>query len=231
MSPLDRPIWSTLSTVHARFAEGDDQAARFDPLVSPFAATVDDDPKSIAKLVELIPERGKIMLLQRGEIALPVGVRVLTTGEGVQMVAHNARFAVPEAFNPQRLGSSDAADMMALALLTKPGPFLPRTHELGEFWGIRVDGRLVAMAGERMKQPGLTEVSGVCTHPDFRGRGWARHLSSLVARNIAARGETPYLHAYASNQAAIALYESLGFRHRCTVAVAVLAGSSPPKGN
>jgi predicted GNAT family acetyltransferase len=112
--------------------------------------------------------------------------------------------------------------MLALATLTKPGPFLPRTHELGQFWGVKENGRLIAMAGERMKLPGFTEVSGVCTHPDFRGRGLAGVLSRVVATHIMNRGETPFLHAYAANRPAISLYESLGFRLRCNVGVTVL---------
>ena len=122
----------------------------------------------------------------------------------------------------QPLGDADAADMLALARLTEPGPFLERTHTMGRFLGIRIEGRLAAMAGERMRFPGYTEVSGVCTHPDFRGRGLARRLSAAAAVAIEARGERPFLHAWRSNRSAIALYESLGFELRAEVNVAVL---------
>ena len=117
------------------------------------------------------------------------------------------------------------ADMLELATLTRPGPFLPRTHELGSFVGIRSSGKLVAMAGERLKVPGFTEISGVCTDPDFRGRGYAGILSRIVATRISERGETPFLHAWASNAAAIRLYEELGFRHRQMMSVTVLKRS------
>jgi len=120
------------------------------------------------------------------------------------------------------LGDEDAPEMLALATLTEPGPFLTRTHRMGNFIGIRLEGRLAAMAGERMRFPGYTEVSGVCTHPDFRGRGLARRLSAAVMAAIVARGEQPFLHAWRSNQAAISLYESLGFELRTEVNVAVL---------
>src|SRR5262249_52998820 len=120
------------------------------------------------------------------------------------------------------LGDEDAAEMLALARLTEPGPFLPRTHAMGSFIGIRIGGQLVAMAGERMRFPGYTEVSGVCTHPDFRGRGYARRLSATVASRIEARGEQPFLHAWKSNDAAVSLYEDLGFQLRTDVNVAVL---------
>lgn len=113
--------------------------------------------------------------------------------------------------------------MIALATVTKPGPFAARTHALGSFFGIKENGVLLAMAGERMKHDGYTEVSGVCTHPDARGRGFARSLSAHVARRIVERGETPYLHAYATNTAAIELYESLGFRLRREMHVASVA--------
>ena len=110
--------------------------------------------------------------------------------------------------------------MLALATLTEPGPFLPRTHTMGRFIGLRIDGRLAAMAGERMRFPGHVEVSGVCTHPDFRGRGLARTLSAAVAAEIQRRGDQPFLHAWTANTAAIALYESLGFAVRAAVNIA-----------
>jgi predicted GNAT family acetyltransferase len=122
----------------------------------------------------------------------------------------------------QRLTQDDAAAMLALASVTKPGPFTLKALSLGDFWGIKVDGRLVAMAGERMKQPGYTELSGVCSHPEFRGGGLGRLLSVFVANQIVARGEVPYLHAYATNAAAISLYESIGFKLRSTMHVAVV---------
>jgi predicted GNAT family acetyltransferase len=120
------------------------------------------------------------------------------------------------------LRDTDAPEMVALAKLTEPGPFLPRTHTMGRFIGIRIDGRLAAMAGERMRFPGFTEVSGVCTHPDFRGQGLASRLSSVVANAIQQRGELPFLHAWTTNHAAIGLYERMGFEFRTAVEVAVL---------
>jgi predicted GNAT family acetyltransferase len=120
------------------------------------------------------------------------------------------------------LTDEDAPEMLELAMLTEPGPFLTRTHTMGTFLGIRIGGRLVAMAGERMRFPGFTEVSGVCTHPEFRGRGLARRLSAAVVAGIEARGDQAFLHAWKTNHSAISLYQGLGFKVRTEVNVAVL---------
>lgn len=112
------------------------------------------------------------------------------------------------------LGGADAAEMLALARLTKPGPFDERTRELGTFLGVREEGVLVAMTGERLRVPGFTELSAVCTHPDHLGRGHARGLMLEVASRIVARGEIPFLHVLPENARAIELYERLGFTKR-----------------
>jgi predicted GNAT family acetyltransferase len=187
-----------------------------------FAAAADESPESQDALAALCPSDGAIALVETFEAPPPPGLRVIDRGVCVQMLAD----AIPPgetdiAFTP--LGAADASEMVALASLTRPGPFFERTHELGGFIGVRVDGRLAAMAGERMKLPGFTEVSGVCVHPDFRGAGHARELSRLVASRIIARGETPFLHAFHDNTPAITLYEALGFRLRTMVQLTVLA--------
>lgn len=172
-------------------------------------------------MADLLPSTGCLVLLEAGPIAVPPGAIVEKEALGVQMVA---TALTPTSFDKRvvALGDADAPEMLALAALTQPGPFLSNTHRFGGFIGIRIDGRLAAMAGERLKPQGYCEVSGVCTHPDFRGRGLAGLLSTIVANRIAARGEVPFLHAYANNSGAIRLYESLGFRIRCEVSVLVL---------
>jgi predicted GNAT family acetyltransferase len=147
---------------------------------------------------------------------------VLREAQGVQMISARPIASQAGAHTILELGDADVPEMLALAQLTEPGPFLSRTHTMGRFIGIRVNGRLAAMAGERMRFPGFTEVSGVCTHPDYRGRGFARKLSSVVANATQQRGEQPFLHAWTTNRAAINLYERLGFEFRTAVEVAVL---------
>lgn len=150
------------------------------------------------------------------------GLVVLQHGRCVQMVASRPLQGEAGDLQPVPLGDADAADMLELTGLTEPGPFLPRTHTMGRFIGLREGGQLVAMAGERMRPPGHVEVSGVCTHPGWRGQGLARRLSAAVGARIQAEGAVPFLHAWTGNEAAIALYRSLGFETRCEVDVAVL---------
>jgi predicted GNAT family acetyltransferase len=140
----------------------------------------------------------------------------------VQMVFAGEPPTVPEGADAiVPLGEADAEAMLALATLTEPGPFRRDTRLMGPFFGVRRDGRLAAMAGERMKVPGHAELSGVCTHPDFRGQGLGRRLSAFKTRAILARGEVPFLHAWTDNAGAIALYEALGYRIRGELNVAV----------
>jgi predicted GNAT family acetyltransferase len=225
MHPLDRPVWASLTTYHAPLSEGDELARRFVPDVNLFAATVDDSPAALAALAKLVGSRETIFLAQVAEIVIPSGFEVVKLTKGVQMVAARSVSTGATREDIRVLTDEDAPEMLALARLTEPGPFLTRTHAMGTFRGIRIDGRLAAMAGERMRFPGYTEVSGVCTHPDFRGRGLARCLSAAVTTRIEARGEQAFLHAWKSNHAAISLYEGLGFELRTEVNVAVLKSS------
>jgi predicted GNAT family acetyltransferase len=222
MHPLDRPVWASLTTHHRPLSEGNELARRFARDVNLFASARDDDEASLAALAALLEPGERVFILQVPEIVVPAGLQAVKTAQGVQMVATRSLSDEAARDGLQALTDADAPDMLALATLTEPGPFLARTHAMGSFIGARIGGQLAAMAGERMRFPGHTEVSGVCTHPAHRGRGLARQLSAVVAAAIEARGEQPFLHAWKTNAAAIGLYESLGFRIRCEVNVAVL---------
>ena len=136
------------------------------------------------------------------------------TSNLVQMVCEAPKIASEDPVIIDELTGADSSGMVALTKLTNPGPFGTRTHELGLYLGIHQNGRLAAMAGERQRLPGYTEVSAVCTHPDFQGRGYAGVLISAVMVKILERGEIPMLHVREDNIGAIRVYEKLGFRTR-----------------
>jgi ribosomal protein S18 acetylase RimI-like enzyme len=210
---LDRPIWHALNTSHAHFAEGDGRARRYPPSIIPFAQAESDEPESLAALLGLAGPGEELFIAQATPVVLPHGLTAILEAPGVQMIADSV---LPKIDDPriEKLGDTDAAEMLALALLTKPGPFTLRAQALGDFWGVKENGRLIAMAGVRFRHPGLQEISGVCTHPDVRGRGLGRLMMEYMCGRIFARGEQPYLHTFASNTGAVALYEKLGFRLR-----------------
>ena len=217
--PLDSPIWSALQTRQAHFDMEGKLARRFPPDVSPLAAAHNDGPRAIAALVERIPPDDDVSLLERAPPRPPEGI-VATSAPVLQMWAKGFASGGPE-LEMVALGEADAAEMLALATLTRPGPFRARTHTLGRFLGIRDGSRLVAMAGERLKLDGFAEISAVCTHPDYRSRGYGAALMRAVGQRILSEGDTPFLHTYAANTGAIALYRKLGFEVREQVVHAV----------
>jgi len=222
MHPLDRPVWASLTTHHAGVSEGNALARRFVRDVNLFAASRDESPDALAALAELVKPGETVFVAEVSEIRIPPGLTEVRAARGIQMVATRSLSGEPRDARIRALTEADAPEMLALAKLTEPGPFLPRTHTMGAFLGLRIDGRLAAMAGERMRFPGYTEVSGVCTHPDFRGRGLARALSTAVVAAIEARGDRAFLHAWKANRSAIGLYETLGFELRTEVNISVL---------
>ncbi len=218
--PLDRPVWTALTGRQRDFATGGPAALRYLPRINILAASADASPESLAALAALVPPGGAIATVEAEPMPVPPGLAVTTQAQLVQMLAE--RPAAPQPIDYLDLGDADAHEMLELATRMRPGPFVSHTHRLGDFIGIRAKGRLVAMAGERMRAPGLTEVSAVCTDPDFQGRGLAGRLMRIVMARIVARGEMPFLHSYADNAGAIALYEKLGFRIRREVTATFL---------
>jgi predicted GNAT family acetyltransferase len=214
MHPLDNPIWHALTSTHAHLAEGDGLARRYPLHLAPFAAVREQTPEGFASLARALhPEGMAALFITPLEPALP-GWTHLRTFEVVQMTCENL-VPTPE---PEmiELETQDVPEMLELIRLTEPGPFKDRAKELGKFYGVRQNGKLVAMAGERIRLTGFTEISAVCTHPDFQRRGLARGLTHRLAREILARGEVPFLHVFAGNSNAIRAYESLGFQRRQT---------------
>lgn len=217
--PLDRPVWAALTSGWRALAVGADGGWRLAADLGPFAATAAGDAEAVARW---LPRDRDSWFVEGAAVAAPPGFAVSLVRELTQMVADQVPPpAAAPAFVP--LGAADVEAMQALAALTSPGPFLPRTHELGGFVGYREGGRLLAMAGTRMRLPGFVEVSGVCTHPDARGRGLAAQASMQVAGAIIAGGAQPFLHAYPDNVPAINLYRALGFVERTRLVLTVIS--------
>jgi predicted GNAT family acetyltransferase len=219
--PLDHPIWNALTSTQSSLAEGGARARRYPPAIAPFAAMADMSPPNFAALGEMMSRTDQAVLFTTEPVAAPAEFKVLLAATGEQMIGAPAETSV-RATEIVTLGAADAPAMMELTKLTRPGPFTPRTHELGTFLGIRIDGRLVAMAGERMKPANYTEMTAVCVHPDYRGRGYAQMLLGAVSRQISARGEIPFLHVFSDNAGAIALYRRQGMEIRRRIFVTAL---------
>ncbi len=224
-SLLDNPVWIALSTTHAPFAEGDDLAKRYPVDVAPFAATRDQSVESYYSLARLLgPEVTAAMPLATMPV-LPTDWVVVRKIDSAQMVWNtHTPPSIEHSF--EELNISHIDEMLALVELTKPGPFLKRTPELGSYLGIRKAGQLVAMAGERLKPYGYTEISAVCTHPDHRGRGYASSLVSVLIHRITGRNEIPFLHVHKENVDAIRVYEKLGFKTRRTINIVLVKPGS-----
>ncbi len=225
MSALDNPVWSALRGPHAVFAQAKEKAARYPADVSIFAAVADgDDPQAWAELLALTGPGGQA-LVALPSLQVPAPWEVVFVDPGVQMIGDGAHGA--EGCDIVALTHDDVPAMLELIQRTRPGPFLRRTIDLGTYLGIRRDGELVAMAGERMSLGGWTEISAVCTDVAYRGQGMATRLVKAVIAGIQARGDVPILHVAASNTAALRMYESLGFRSRAALTFALIQAPSP----
>jgi ribosomal protein S18 acetylase RimI-like enzyme len=223
---LDNPIWNSLSTEHSRFASGDGLARCYLPEVGPLSGLKNVSDAAYEALRPLAGRGGIVGLFLEQPPALPRGWSLIRGAALCQMIRdHGApaqALAFPSDVQVRRLSAVDIPAMIELAKLTEPGPFRNRTIELGTFFGFFQSNRLLAMAGERMRLPGLIEVSAVCTHPNARGRGFARALISLVVEDIVRTRAMAFLHVLAENEPAIRIYEGLGFSKRRLLHLAVI---------
>jgi ribosomal protein S18 acetylase RimI-like enzyme len=211
---LDNVPWQALNTEHAHFAVGNSRARKYPSDVAPFAGTVDESPESLIELRRLLAPGEAVYL----ETACVPQIPELEVGDSFPALQMVATGPPPASRNEENRGpgivslsARDAQAMLDLTAIAFPGFFRARTHEMGAYFGILVEGELVAMAGERMALPGHREISGVCTHPAHTGRGYAARLITHLMRRHANLGLVSFLHVSTSNSRALALYHRLGF--------------------
>jgi len=224
MHLLDNVIWNALNTSQRHLGVGSGAARKFHRdvnLLGGFSAPSDE---AYASLAELLDEGERVGLFLEADPEPPAHWKIVASLPLLQMLHDNcAPPAVEEPMMFHQLGEDDVPEMLALTKLTKPGPFASRTREMGDYFGTRKDGALVAMAGERLRLPGFTEISAVCTHPQHLSHGYARRLITLLLSRVRERGERAFLHVREDNVRAIALYERLGFRKRLSLKYALLS--------
>jgi ribosomal protein S18 acetylase RimI-like enzyme len=209
---LDNPVWHSLVTRHSGLAITARGAAKYPATVAPFAAVEDATVHAANQLASLIADGDSVFLVGVAPPAPPGWV--LIPGKPVLQMICNARVAELAGPDPVRLGARQRDDMLALTALVFPGFFRARTLEMGDYFGIYDGSRLAAMAGERMRLDGYQELSAVCTHPDYTGRGYAQRLLALLCNSAFDRGLTPFLHVFTDNERAIGVYRKLGFVDR-----------------
>ncbi|WP_328529503.1 GNAT family N-acetyltransferase [Nocardioides sp. NBC_00368] len=210
---LDNPVWHSLTGAHASLAEGTGLARRYRPDVSPFAAVSDPGSAQAWRDLAAAVGPGGTALITGAAGVCGEGWELVGGGEGVQLVETARVTAAPD---PEAvvLDAADVPEMLDLVARTEPGPFEKSTHTMGTYLGLRHEGRLVAMAGQRMHPGGWIEISAVCTAPEARGRGLAGRLVRAVTADIHARGARALMHASVANTGAISVYLGLGFEER-----------------
>jgi len=210
---LDNPGWSALNSHHAHFALGDELAKRYPREMSPIAGVSEAHPSNVSALEKLVEVGDSVAI---AGLIPPFSSNWMVSFESmaVQMICQEP-IDVPESDSKIiTLSTSDIPEMISLVELTHPGPFLERTIEMGTYLGIRQNGKLVAMAGERMFFQNCREVSAVCTHPEFLGRGYASHIVGVLVNEILKKDQISFLQVVVSNERARKVYEKLGFRVR-----------------
>ena len=224
MHLLDNVIWNALNTSQAHLGTGCGEARKFHKDVSLLGAFSEPTDRAYDSLAELVGEGERVGLFLEADPTPTSEFKIVASMPLLQMIHENGSAPTTSDLSGlQQLGDADVPEMLTLTKLTKPGPFATRTREMGDYFGIRKNGALVAMAGERLRLPGFTEVSAVCTHPEHLGQGYARRLLALLLNRIDGRGEQAFLHVREDNTRAVELYERMGFRKRALLKYALLS--------
>ncbi len=219
---LDNPAFSALISGNKNLSYGNEEVKYFSIEVSPFVALRDNSTDDFGQLYELIIHNNSVIFIAPGEMEIPGQWKVLRCIRGLQMVYHNTTEQDNKPSNLVPLTTDDVPQMLALTKLTNPGPFATRTIEFGHYHGIFIGDQLVAMAGQRLHAFNYAEISAVCTHPDYTGKGYARQLLLFHISRILGASNIPFLHVRDDNERAIKLYETLGFITRRSVYFYVL---------
>lgn len=215
MLPLLRnPVYHSLLYNDGHLGSGTKTVKWFDEEVSPFAGFEEGYQPGFAELYELLPTGRKILFATPEQLAPPEQWQLMASIEGRQFLYESDKLLPAISFQPTPLTTAHIDEMVKLATLTKPGPFTKRTIEFGHYHGVFEDGRLAAMTGQRLHIHNYTEVSAVCTHPDFLGKGYATALVQHQMNIILSQGQIPFLHVRADNKRAIDVYERLGFKNQ-----------------
>src|SRR3984885_10301859 len=215
LESLDNPIWFALTTEHRLLARSHGLARRYPPDVSPLAALLHPTNDAFTDLQPLVSPGEHVALFTASPPDVPGGWQIDRSRWIDQIICEASPIPPPVA--PLPLGTTDVPEMLELTAATEPGPFSRQTIQMGSYFGIRAgDGRLVAMAGERLQSTAFAEISAVCTHPEFRGRGYAQDLTTFLAVQILAAGKTPFLHVKSENGAKV-VYQKIGFRLRAAI--------------
>ncbi|HEY9679138.1 MAG TPA: GNAT family N-acetyltransferase [Drouetiella sp.] len=221
---LDNPIWTALTTRHVEISEGTEIGKRYLPSFTTLAGFAEQSDAAYHALHSVMQPKQRIGVFWLDKLVVPSIFDLAAQDRVTQMVCAGLKEC--KTFPMEVLTTDDVPEMKALVLLTQPGPFAERTIEFGTFLGIKIDGKIAAMAGRRMKLPGFDEVSAVCTHPDHQGKGFARALVNAVSQQIIDEGSTPMLHVRSTNEAAIRSYQSVGFQIRQEFNLGVLKPSA-----
>ena len=219
---LDNPVWEALVSEDNRFNWGTHALAFFPEDVSPFVGMEHWHEEDLTRMESMLPAERSFSVMIAREVMIPPSFEIIFTTPLYQMTCNTLQPIAQAGATIQHLGEADVPAMLALTALTKPGPFLQRTIDFGNYVGIFNNGALVAMAGERLHLRGYTEVSAVCTDPNHLGKGYAAQLMTYACERIIKQGNTPFLHVKMDNLRAIRKYEQLGFSKRADFYFAVI---------
>lgn len=224
--PLDNPIWNALNTGSQSLSFGTDRVRLIDRDMGFFAGMPAYEPENLDELYDFLEPGQRVILFPPGHLVLDEKWAVHNDHELLQMVCERDFSQIEPNSQIHHLNESHIPEMLALTQLTKPGPFLSKTIDFGDYFGFFSNGKLVSMAGSRLSPSPYTEVSAVCTHPDFAGQGISRKVMPFVLQRIQQRGSIPFLHLYPENSPAFKLYSNLGFVSRVMLRVYMLEKKS-----